>query len=410
MTRSGTFSVRLVGLLAVLLAPAASGGDQAPPLRFGMSTCLSGPSSDLGIAMRLGVLAEFARVNAAGGIAGRTLELIALDDGYEPRRATPNMRILVEDEDVLAVIGNVGTPTAVVAAPIAVRAKTLFFAPFTGAAILRPTPAERYIAHFRASYAQETSAMIDALLATGRIEVEDIVFFTQRDAFGDAGYDGAISALAKYVPDPAARTLHLRYERNTLIVEQAVARLLLRERPPKAVIQVGTYGPCAKFIALARDAGMDPLFLNVSFVGSRSLADALKDDDAKVVVTQVVPHPEDSRLAAVSEYLAAIRGVDPDARPDFVSLEGFLAARILVRALERAAPRIDRESVIDALDGLSTFDLGIGEPMSLGRRDRQASDRIWPTRLVRGELVAFDWADLAPLLESRSDAEAADRR
>lgn len=399
-------------LTLVLLALPLQAAEPDPPfvLRFGMSTCLSGPSSDLGTAMRLGVLAEFERVNAAGGIHGHRLELVALDDGYEPRNAGPNMKRLIDDEKVLAVIGNVGTPTAVVAAPIATRSKVLFFAPFTGAGIVRPTPGDRYIANYRASYAQETSAMIDALLSTGEVEVDDIVFFTQRDAFGDAGHAGAIAALEKHVEDPAGRTLHLRYERNTLLVEQAVARLLLRPRPPRAVIQVGTYGPCAKFIELVHRAGLDPVFLNVSFVGSQSLAAALSGCAARVVVTQVVPHPQDTRLPAVADYVRAIKEVDDTATPNFVSLEGFLAARILTSALERRSTPIDRESVIDSLDALGSFDLGIDSPLSLGPDDRQASDRIWPTVLRGGELVSFDWADLAELLKDEADGEAAKRR
>lgn len=407
-------ATRYLLLASCFLVAASTHGadakDDVPPLRFGMSTCLTGPSSDLGVAMRLGVLAEFARVNASGGIDGRRLELVSLDDGYEPRNTTPNMLRLIEGENVLAVIGNVGTPTAVAAAPIARRAKVLFFAPFTGAGIIRPNPCDRYLAHYRASYAQETSAMIEALLATGKVEVEDIVFFTQRDAYGDAGYDGAIAALEKHVSDPASRTLHLRYERNTLLVEQAAARLLLRERPPKAVIQVGTYGPCAKFIDLVRASGLDPIFLNVSFVGSLSLAKALEGCDARVVITQVVPHPQDRECAAVADYLAAIAEIDPDGKPNFVSLEGFLAARILTRALENARPPIDRESIIDALDSLGTFDLGIGESLTLGPTDRQASNRVWPTKLEAGELVSFDWSDLSSMLEKRSDDQAAHGR
>jgi branched-chain amino acid transport system substrate-binding protein len=138
-----------------------------PEIVLGMSTVLSGPAADLANEVRQGVLAGLERVNRAGGVHGRKLRLVVLDDGYEPARTALNMRKLIDKENVLAVIDNVGTPTAIASIPIVNEKKTLFFAPFSGAGILRNNPPDRYVINFRANYAEETAPMIDALTAGG---------------------------------------------------------------------------------------------------------------------------------------------------------------------------------------------------------------------------------------------------
>jgi len=221
-----------------------------------MSTALSGPAMDLGQNMLHGVQAGLARVNRAGGVNGRRLRLIVLDDGYEPARTAPNMRRLIEENGVLAVIGNVGTPTSIAAIPIAVQRKTLLFAPFSGAGILRRQPPSRYVINYRASYAEETAAMVDALIDRGGLRPEEVAFFTQRDGYGDAGFSGGIAALKRHGLKDEHRIYHVRYERNTVAVENALADLILAEPAPRAVIMVGAYAPCAKFIRLAEESGL----------------------------------------------------------------------------------------------------------------------------------------------------------
>jgi len=197
----------------------------------------------LGKNMKQGVLVGLERANRAGGINGRSLKLIALDDGYEPTRTAPNMRRLIEQERVLAVIGNVGTPTAIAAVPIANEQKTLLFAPFTGAGVLRKNPPDRYVINYRASYAEETAAMIDALIKTGKLKTDEIAFFTQRDGYGDAGFIGGITALKHHGLRDENSVVHARYARNTLAVENALATILIASPPPQAVIMVGAYAP-----------------------------------------------------------------------------------------------------------------------------------------------------------------------
>lgn len=389
------FSVLLV--LSVLLVPAFN-ALAAEEVLLGMSTALSGPTAELGREMQRGVLAGLERANRAGGIQGRRLRLLTLDDGYEPTRTAPNMRRLIEEEGVLAVVGNVGTPTAIAALPLAREYRSLLFAPFSGAGVLRRAPPERYVINYRASYAEEIAAMVDALIDVGGLRPDEIAFFTQRDGYGDAGYVGGFAALKKHGLKDERAVLHVRYQRNTLAVENALADLLLAETLPRAIIMVGAYAPCARFVRLARESGLDALFLNVSFVGSSALARELGDGVDGVLVTQVVPDPLDTSLPLVREYQGDLRRNDSQAAPNFISLEGYVAARILLKALERLDGSPGREAIIDALEGLGTFDLGLGRPLRLAPGEHQASRAVWPTRLQGGRFIPFDWADIGALL------------
>lgn len=369
---------------------------------LGMSTVLSGPAADLGKDMRLGVLAGLERANRAGGVNGRRLKLIALDDGYEPGRTAPNMRELIEKDNVLAVIGNVGTPTAIAAIPIAKEERMLFFAPFTGAGVSRKNPPDRYVINYRASYAEETGAMIDALMDGGGLKCEEIAIFTQRDGYGDAGFDGVLKALKRHGLKDERAILHVGYERNTLAVEDALATILYAPHTPQAIIMVGAYAPCAKFIRLACAAGLKAVFLNVSFVGSNALATELGALPARVIVTQVVPHPTSENVPIISEYHTDLNALDPSVVPGFGTLEGYVAARILTKALEGISGEPTREGIVDALENLGEFDLGLGEPLRLSQTEHQAGHGIWPTVLRDGAFVEFPWTRIGALLKGKN--------
>jgi len=367
--------------LWVLFIPMHAAAGENEELRIGMTTALSGPARDLGLGMKRGIEAYFHQVNQRGGVGGRRLRLIALDDGYQPTSAAVNMRWLIEEYQVLAVVGNVGTPTAMVTVPIANREKVLLFGAFTGANVLRKTPPERrYVINFRASYEEETAAMIDTILERG-IKPEEIAFFTQNDAYGDAGDAGAVKALKARGYNRTETFVHGRYTRKTLNIENGLLPIFDTPIRPKAVIMVG-----AKFIQLAQTILPNTLFLNVSFVGSIPLAKALGKKGERVIVTQVVPHFE-SDLPGVSGYRAALNAFDPESAPDFVSLEGYLAAKIFVEGLNRAPQKIDRESLINAFESIEDLDIGIGVPIGYSRRDHQALHRIWGTQIQNGKFV-----------------------
>ena len=393
------FAIRAIlcaATLAWLCVP--SGAGEAPgvtdtEIRVGMSTALTGPALALGQGVKAGVEAQFAEVNAAGGIHGRTLRLVALDDGYEPDRCAPNMRKLTDEENVFAVIGNVGTPTAIVAVPIANEKKTLLFGAFTGAGVLRKTPPDRYVINYRASYAEETATMVNAILDELKLKPEEIGFFTQNDGYGDAGYQGAIQALKTRGYAAAEKLPHGRYTRNTENVEDGLVALLDAPVKPRAVIMVGAYKPCAKFIKLAKDEGLKAVFLNVSFVGSDALDKELGSGGDGVVVTQVVPHPA-AGLAAVAAFRETMKKHAPQSPQGFVALEGYLSARIFSEGLKKAGKGLTREGHIDALEAMGEFDIGTSEKLSLGKTDHQASHTVWPTVLRGSEFVPLKWQEL----------------
>jgi ABC-type branched-subunit amino acid transport system substrate-binding protein len=364
---------------------------------LGMSTALTGSVENLGQGMRRGVLAGLARANRNGGVNGRKLRLIALDDEYEPARTALNVRQLTEKDRVLAMIGDVGTSTAIVAVPLTNDQKTLFFAAFSGGTILHKIPPDRYVIDFRASYAEETAAMVDALIDIGGLKPEEIAFFTQRDSFGDDGFVLGLTTLEHHGLKDPRRILDVRYQRNTLAVEGAVANLLMADKPPRAVVMVGACAPCAKFIRLCRDSDLNPIFLGVSFVDGNSLAEAMGTTDAHIILTQVVPDPSDEGFPIVAEYQTDLRAMDPLASAGFVDFEGYIAARILTLALGRIQGSITRESVVDALEGLGKFDVGLGETLCLGRMEHQASHQVWPTLLKEGRFVPFQWSEIRTL-------------
>lgn len=342
--------------------------------RMGMSAALSGPASALGVGMKQGIEAYFRLVNERGGVHGRPLELIALDDAYEPSRAAPNMRKLADEHHVFAAIGNVGTPTAAVAVPIANEKKLPLFGAFTGAGILRKDSPDRYVINYRASYAEETAEMVRGLVEELGLLPEQIGFFTQNDAYGDAGWKGAVSALQGLGFAKAAELPHGRYPRNTVNVEDGLSRLLDPREDVRAVIMVGTYRPCARFIQLAKAHDFHPVFINVSFVGSEALLQQLGDDGEGVVVTQVVPLP-DGNTAVAREFQLATAPEDRN----FISFEGFLAAKALVAGIELAGPDATSESCLNALETGAAIDLGLGQVHHLSPTEHQFSHRVWPT-------------------------------
>jgi len=360
---------------------------------LGMSTVLSGPAAHLGINMRNGVLAALKEINLHGGIQSRSICLIALDDAYDPEKTVANMHTLIDQENVLAIIGNVGTPTAIAAVPIVNRSHVPFYGAFTGAGTLRRIPADRYVVNYRASYAEETAAMVLALITYGHLKPNEIAFFTQRDAYGDSGFVGGIAALKQNGLKDETQITHAHYERNSLAVENGLADILLAKPGPKAVIIVGTYAPAAKFIRLARNYGLKSLFLNVSFVGAAPLAQALGNEEDGVIVTQVVP-PLESSFTMVQDFHKALHRFNPALSPTYGALEGYIATRVFLKALKTIEGEITRESIIDALENMGEFDLGFSSKLELTEQEHQASHNIWPTIIRQGEVLPFDWKQL----------------
>jgi ABC-type branched-subunit amino acid transport system substrate-binding protein len=390
---------------AAALLPAAAPRTLAVAVRgvtedtitVGMSAAFSGPSRELGNRMKLGLETAFAMENDAGGVAGRAIKLLALDDGYEGKRALANVQELISDRKVFAIIGDVGTPTTKEALPYVVANKTLFFGAYTGTGILRRDPPDRYVLNYRASYEDETAKMVNYLIDVKKLADHGIVVFAQNDSYGDAGYDGATKALRK--KGRSDEVLRVGYERNTSDVDDAVTKVaeyhnaavrlnngevVRLKHPVKAIIMVGTYKASAKFIQKIRDRKIDALFLNVSFVGSNSLADELKElgpsYGAGVIVTQVVPH-FDSGATGIIRYRGALTKYHPDQQPDFVSLEGYIVGELFVEGLRRAGHDLDTEKLIDTFEQIHDHDPGTGGSLSFSMSQHQASRKVWGTVL-----------------------------
>jgi ABC-type branched-subunit amino acid transport system substrate-binding protein len=357
----------------------------ADEIRFGIAAPFSGATKELGLQMKMGIEIAFAEANARGGVNGRMLTLVSADDGYEPARTTDAMKTLYDTEQVFGVIGNVGTPTAAVSLPFALDRKMLFYGAFTGANLLRHNPPDRYVFNYRASYAEETDAVVRYLVRARKLRPEQIAVFAQQDSYGDAGFAGVVKAMRTLRGGDEGTILRLNYKRNTIDVDEAVAGLRQRKGAIKAVVMVATYRAAAKFIEKTRDAYPSLIYTNVSFVGSSSLAEELMLLGPRyangVIVTQVVP-PVDGYASVVLDYKNALATYSaPGEVPGYVSFEGYLAAKVLVEALRRAVPQFDTETVVDALETLRNYDIGLGVPVNFSRTEHQALHRVWGTQL-----------------------------
>ncbi len=362
---------------------------------IGMSGAFSGSSKELGRGMRLGIETCFQEANDAGGIHGRRLELVALDDGYEPSRTVANVAELLLERKVFALLGNVGTPTAEVAIPLAREQGAPFVGAFTGADLLRPDPPEPLIFNYRAGYAQETAALVAYFLDVRGLDPWEIAVFAQEDSFGDAGYRGVTDTLRERGHDD--KVPRIGYRRNRTEVESAVERLLSLDPEVKAVILVATYRAAAELIQGLEAERPDLLFAGLSFIGSRALAEELAELGPNVaegvIVTQVVPHYE-SPAPGVARYREALSTYFPAERPGFVSLEGYLACRTFTAGLEQAGPGLTADSWVAAMESISRLDLGIGTEISFGSSRHQGSNQVWGT--VLDQNAEYQMLDLSP--------------
>ena len=357
-------SLRYLALVLLLVAfgSKAETGVAEQEIVVGQFAALSGPAAQLGQRLNAGIQAYFKAVNAQGGVNGRTLRLLTRDDGYEPDRAVAAVKGLIEQDQVFALVGSVGTPTGLAAMPVFTAAKVPMVGMFTGAQGLRE-PFNRYVFHVRASYFDETERIVQHLTTLG---IKKIAVFYQNDAYGKAGLEGVTRALAKRQMKPAAAA---SFERNTVDVAGALNAILAEQ--PEAVVQIGAYKACAEFIKQARAKGYGGQFFNVSFVGAKALADELGPVGMGVVISQVVPFPYTPSSAVVREYQQRMKEAG-DQEYDFSSMEGFLIGRVFVEGLRRAGRNLTRDSFIAGLETMKDVNLG-GFEVSYSAKDHSGS-------------------------------------
>ena len=353
---------RIAAATAALSLPAFA---QANRIVLGQSAAFSGPAAQLGIQMNKGARIYFDSLNATGGIHGTQIELRTLDDGYEPDRCKANTEKFIKD-DVFGLFGYVGTPTCLAALPLVTDSKIPFFGPFTGAEALRE-PFNKSVFHVRASYYDETALIVKQLTFLG---LKKIAVFYQNDSYGKAGLEGVKRALKPLGLEPVALGT---VERNTVDVAAAIKEIVPKQ--PDAVVQISAYKSCAAFIRDARKAGFGGQFFNVSFVGTQALADELGKDGRGILVSQVMPFPFSTTTAISREYLEAVRKSGVDTVPNYSSMEGYMAAKVLAEGFKRAGRNPSRDSLIAGLETIQNANFG-GFTVDFGPKDHVASSFV----------------------------------
>lgn len=363
-------------------------GVSTEKILIGQTAALTGPARGLGTNMRLGILSAFNESNRRGGVFGRKLELVSKDDGYEPERTIVNIHDLIDKDKVFTLVGGVGTPTSKAALPIVANTSLLYIGPFTGASFLRTSHLNTVI-NVRASYAQETKAMVTRLKQD--LNIRRIAVFYQNDSYGFDGLRGVQKAV-KEVKGTSLVSLGA-YRRNTTAVKTAL--LDIKRGKPQAVISIGAYLPVATFIKWARKLGMrSTVFLAVSFVGVSPLAAELRNNRSHVFVTQVVPPPDNKKSTLVRNYISAIRALDPNAKPGFISLEGYVVGRLVISALKRAGSEVDHRTFLQAFKQ-EKAEFKIDDfSLTYGKEDNQGSDSVFLTRIYRGKITALQKLNL----------------
>ena len=379
--------IRSTLLLLTALAIPALGADGLTPTEvvIGQSAPLTGPAAGLGKGMNVGLEAWIAKTNAAGGIHGRTIRLVTVDDQYDPAKCADATGELIEDRKVFALAGFVGTPTCKAAIPVLTEAKVPLIGAFTGAGLLRKDDAtgkpHPWVLNLRASYGNETEAIVAHFAKLGKTK---IAVFHQNDSFGEAGLKGTEAALKK-------RNLALvakgTFERNTVAVKAGLAAI--KEAAPDAVVMVGPYTPIAAFLKEAKAIGLTVPMATVSFVGTENLIAAAGADGDGVLISQVVPSPQDATVPLVKEYQEALKVAFPDATPGYVSLEGYATGKTLGAILDKSGKEPTRAGLVAAAEGLQGLDLG-GLTLTFGPEDHQGSDAVFLTVINQGAAKAMN--------------------
>jgi branched-chain amino acid transport system substrate-binding protein len=351
-------------------------GVSATAVRIGMVNVQSGPAAGLGKGMKSGAEAVFKAVNAKGGVNGRQIELVVGDDGYEPDKAVDETLKMIEQQKVFSLFGYVGTPTTNAVLPIVKEMDVPLVGAFTGAMSLRQ-PVTKQVFNVRASYDDEAEALVANFLAKG---AKSIAVFYQDDGFGQAVLSGTDKALKKRGMQIAAKGT---FQRNTVAIKTGLAVML--DSKPDAVVMVGPYTPLAAFIKEARATGLKSQLATVSFVGTDNLVAQVGKDGDGVVISQVVPFPEDNDLAITRECRAALAANGGEAL-GFVNFEGCITAKVMVAALERTGASPERGAFVDSLSKMSAVDLG-GLQVNFAADNHQASNAVFLTHIQGGKIA-----------------------
>lgn len=337
------------GLLCALSLFSASAQAQNTSLRLGQSLPLSGPLAELGNEYREGILAYFNQINAKGGVHGKKIELITLDDAYVVDRTVENTKKLIEKEGVFALMGMFGSANYGAVMPLINENQIPSVAPYTGSDALRAMDSPTTF-WMRASYGDETEKIIDQLTTLG---ITRIAVFYQDDAFGKSGLAGVEKALEKRKLKIVASGSFDKTKNDVRDAVKAIGAV-----DPQGVVMISTYKPTAAFVKEMRAAGKLSQYFALSVVGHKALQAEMGTTSAGIAIAQVVPYPNSGTTPIVREFLAMPAEFMPKSGPTYTTLEGYLAARVMVEGLRQAGPQPTREKLLSALSGLRNFDLG----------------------------------------------------
>jgi ABC-type branched-subunit amino acid transport system substrate-binding protein len=354
-----------IGAMVISTLSWADPGVTDTSITIGMSSPFSGPNGAYGIDMRQTIEAYFNQVNKVGGINGRKLSLVALDDGYETERTVANTKALINEKNAFALLAFYGSsPTTEAMNTVFGPAKVPLVGTISGAGTLREAigtnPNARYMFNVRASYADETEVIVNQLVSLG---LKNIAVFYQNDGFGKSGLEGVTAALKKHNMAPSAVGT---VERNSVDVTKAVEAI--SKATPQAVVMVTLYKPTAAFVKAMKKAGQNPMLSTLSPVGAEQMVQELGADARGIVVSQVVPYPWNNVVPVVRDY----QKLSEKQQFSYYGLEGYIMARTLVEGLKRAGKDLTREKLVSALESLSNTDIG-GYRINYSATTRQAS-------------------------------------
>ena len=384
MLKAGLFVLILMLITSLSFA-------QEDKILIGSSSALTGHARFLGSEYLKGAKAFINKINEQGGINAKKIEIISLDDGYDPKRCAENTVKLITEDKVFVLFNYVGTPTTVYALPVITSRKVPLLGVFSGAMSLRE-PFNPYLINIRTSYQREIGEFLKHCLEGLRLK--KIAVFYQYDAFGMDG----LKATEEFLSQNNLKIVEqANYKRGTLDVEEAVSAI--KKSGAEVVVMIGTYNPIAQFIKLCRKENFKPLFYSVSFVGTEALLQELGPDAHDVVISQVVPLPQGDKFPAIMEFKELLSKYYPESQPTQGSFEGFINAKVLVEALKRCTG-LDRESFIKAVESIKDFDAGIGANINFGPGDHQALDKVYFSLFSNGKLMPLeDWQGLAATIK-----------
>lgn len=350
----------------------AENGVSQSEILLGETTNVTGLNPEHSKEIKQGSDLAFSIVNKSGGVNGRKIKVISVDDAYDPKKAVENVRTLIDYRKVFAIFQVFGTPTASAIIPLIEQKNVPLIAPITGAQFLR-MPLKKNVFNVRVSYDQEAMEMVRVLTAKNK---KKVAIVTQDDAFGEAGLSASQRALDHFGLKRVARGT---YHRNTADVKGALDEIVPAE--PDAVLIWGTAIPAGKFVHAAIAKGMKAVFFGCSPQMVNEFVDAVGDEgDHEIYVTQSVPFYSNHPAKIVKTYIADAKSIDLE--PSTGGFEGFLNAQVTIDAFRKAGPLLTRDAFRTALEQISKEDFG-GLKMMFSAKHHQGLEQVTFVRLQK---------------------------